>query len=114
MKQEIRVAVGRRIRNYREELELTREAFAERVGISPQFLSEIEHAKKGISVETLHKICTAFQVCSDYFLFGKPNMNLSSPANHLLDEVALEHMEEYVTMIAMVNSLVEKCKKKVE
>ena len=114
MKQEIRVSVGRRIRNYREELGLTREAFAEQVGISPQFLSEIEHAKKGISVETLHKICTAFQVSSDYFLFGKPNMNLSSPANRLLDEVALEHMEEYVTIIAMVNSLVEKCKKKVE
>ena len=113
MKQEIRVSVGRRIRNYREELGLTREAFAEQVGISPQFLSEIEYAKKGISVETLHKICTAFQVSSDYFLFGKPNMNLSSPANRLLEEVALEHMEEYATMIAMVNSLVEKCKKKI-
>ena len=46
MKQEIRVSVGRRIRNYREDLGLTREAFAEQVGISPQFLSEIEHAKK--------------------------------------------------------------------
>lgn len=114
MKQEIRMAVGRRIRDYREELGLTREVFAEKVGISPQFLSEIEQAKKGISVETLHKICTAFQVSSDYFLFGKPNMNLSSPADDLLDKVALEHMEEYVTIIGMVNSLVEKCKKKIE
>ena len=114
MKQEIRVSVGRRIRNYREELGLTREAFAEQVGISPQFLSEIEHAKKGISVETLHKICTAFQVSSDFFVFGKPNMNLGSPANHLLDEIPLEHMEEYVTIIGMVNSLVEKCKRNVE
>ena len=41
-------------------------------------------------------------------------MNLSSPANRLLDEVALEHMEEYVTIIGMVNSLVEKCKKEME
>ena len=108
MKQEIRVAVGRRIRNYREELGLTREAFAEQVGISPQFLSEIESAKKGISVETLHKICTAFQVSSDYFVFGKPNMSLGSPANRLLDEVSNENMEEYMTIIAMINALVKK------
>ena len=114
MKQEIRVAVGRRIRNYREELGLTREAFAEQVGISPQFLSEIESAKKGISVETLHKICTAFQVSSDYFVFGKPNMNFDSPANRILEEVAVEYMEEYVTIIGMVNNLLEKCRKKME
>ena len=110
MESKVRASVGRRIRNYREELGLTREAFAEKAGISPQFLSEIEHAQKGISVETLHKICTAFQVSSDFFVFGKPNMNLSSPANQLLDEVPLEHMEEYVTIIGKINSLVKKCK----
>lgn len=110
MESKVRASVGRRIRDYREELGLTREAFAEKVGISPQFLSEIECAKKGISVETLHKICTAFQVSSDFFVFGMPNLNLSSPANRLLDGVRLEHMEEYVTIIHQVNSLVKKCK----
>ena len=100
--------LGRRLWDCREELKLTREVFAEKCGISPQFLAEIEHGRKGISVETLYKICTAFQLSADYLVFGKPNMNLSSPANRLLDNVPNAYMEEYVTVIGMLNALVEK------
>ena len=49
--------VGKRIRRIRSQLELTREQFAEQVGISPQFLAEIENGKKGMSADTIFKIC---------------------------------------------------------
>ena len=101
-------SLGKRLWECREELKLSREAFSGKCDISPQFLAEIEHGRKGISVETLYKICTAFSVSADYLVFGKPNMNLSSPANCLLEEVSNENMEEYMTIISMINTLVKK------
>ena len=38
--------VGKRLRRIRSQMNLTREQFAENVGISPQFLAEIENGKK--------------------------------------------------------------------
>lgn len=105
---EFNAEIGNRIRAYRKELGLTREAFADKSGISPQFLAEIEFGRKGISAETLQKICVAFRVSSDYFLFGKPNMNLGSPANCLLDNVPNKYIDEYMTIIGMLNTLVKK------
>ena len=100
--------LGKRLWDYREELKLSREAFAAKCEISPQFLAEIEHGRKGLSVETLYKMCTAFSISADYLVFGKPNMNLGSPANCLLDEVSNENMEEYMAIIGMINALVKK------
>lgn len=101
-------SLGKRLWECREKLKLSREAFAGKCDISPQFLAEIEHGRKGISVETLYKICTAFSISADYLVFGKPNMNLGSPANCLLDGVSNEDMEEYMTIISMINTLVKK------
>lgn len=38
--------IGGRIRNFRESIDYTREMFAEKAGISPQFLAEIEKWKE--------------------------------------------------------------------
>lgn len=59
--------VGKRLRRIRSQTKLTREQFAEQVGISPQFLAEIENGKKGMSAETLFKICTRFDLSAIIF-----------------------------------------------
>ena len=100
--------LGRRLWDYRAELKLTREAFSEKCDICVQFLSDIEHGRKGMSVETLYKICTAFPVSVDYLVFGKSNMNFGSPANRLLDNVPNEYMEEYMQIIRKLNALAKK------
>ena len=43
-------SLGKRLWECREKLKLSREAFAGKCDISPQFLAEIEHGRKGISV----------------------------------------------------------------
>ena len=65
------IAAGRRIRLMREYKGLTREAFAEIVDLSPQFIADIEYGNKGISVDTLRSLCKALEVTADYILFGK-------------------------------------------
>jgi len=66
---------GFRIRELRESLKYSREAFAEKAGISPDFLYHIETTKKDFTTETLKKLCNAFCVSSDYILFGVQNQN---------------------------------------
>ena len=63
-------AIGERIKYLRENSNYTRDAFAEKVGISAKFLYEIEMGRKGFSAETLVKIAQAVSVSSDYVMLG--------------------------------------------
>ncbi len=66
---------GQRIRNMRESQKLSREKLAEMSSISTQFLADIETGKKGMTVNTLRKICDALKVSSDSIVFGTNNTN---------------------------------------
>lgn len=67
MKEEI----GNRIRNIREEMGLTKEAFAKSLGISGQYLGIVERGGSCLSVEKLKTLCDLTGLTSDYILFGK-------------------------------------------
>ena len=76
---------GKRVRRCREHLGYTREQFAEQVGISPQFLAEIENGKKGMSADTLYKICIRFDLSANYILLGQAASDtLSDPVQTIL------------------------------
>lgn len=80
-----REAVGQRIREQREKLFLTREKFAEQTDISPRFLAEIESGAKGMSAETLCKICERVDVPADYLLLGRQSAGgAQTPAVEML------------------------------
>lgn len=68
----IRFAIGERIRKERLKTHLSQLAFSESIDISTNFLSEIETGKKGFSAETLYNICKVHNISSDYILFGPP------------------------------------------
>ena len=59
-----RIAMGRRVRVMREARNLTREALAESLDISPQFVADIEYGSKGISIRTLFQLGQVLRVCS--------------------------------------------------
>ena len=63
--------MGRRIRERREIIGYTREEFAEKLDISVTFAADIELGKKGMSLDTLIKICELFSVSADYIIWGK-------------------------------------------
>lgn len=98
--------VGKRLRRIRSQVGLTREQFAEQVSISPQFLAEIENGKKGMSADTLFKICTRFDLSADYILLGKvSSTQLSNPVQKTLSgfsEPYVELTEEIIRAIEKV------------
>jgi len=63
--------IGLRIRETREAQHYTRDALAEKVGISTKFLYEIESRNKGFSAETLIKIADALSVSCDFIMTGE-------------------------------------------
>ena len=62
--------IGSNIRAARKRADLTQEALAEKVGVTPQFLSDLERGLVGPSVSTLKKLCTKLNVSADFILFG--------------------------------------------
>ena len=62
--------------------------FAEMIDISVNFLSEIENGKKGMSQETLYKLCEHFNLSADYILFGKADTITESESAKHISEVA--------------------------
>lgn len=83
-----KTVIGKRLRKQREYVGMTREEFAEKANISWQFLAEIENGSKGMSAETLYKICTVFNLSADHLLLGKENLTDSkTPCVELLAKV---------------------------
>ncbi|MDE6662763.1 MAG: helix-turn-helix domain-containing protein [Lachnospiraceae bacterium] len=102
---ETKSIIGNRIRNLRMSHKLTQAQFAELIDISVNFLSEIENGKKGMSQDTLYKLCSKFAVSADYILFGiePDSTNISSSmiieyANSL-DHDELEALSNYITSL---------------
>ena len=61
---------GTRIRFLREKHGISREAFAEIVGLSPFYIGQIERDERSMSIDSLTKICETLNVSTDYILKG--------------------------------------------
>lgn len=62
--------IGRRIQRLRYKRGYTREALAEKAGLSPRFLAAIEGGLKGTSSSTIIKLAAALHTTTDSLLFG--------------------------------------------
>lgn len=90
-------SVGARIRKQRETLGYTREAFAEKLDVTPKFCSDIELGVKGMSVTTLCRIAAALSLSTDYILFGDtPEV---SPLEAMVSQCPADKAEQLQTII---------------
>ena len=67
-KVDINTIIGQNIRDIRKKLNLTQEDFAEKLGKNPQFISQVENGKVGISLDNAINICNIAN-CSSVNLF---------------------------------------------
>lgn len=51
------IIIGQNVKDIRKNLNLTQEEFAEKLGINPQFLSQVETGRVGISLDNAINIC---------------------------------------------------------
>jgi len=62
------ILFGTRVRQIRKQFNLSQARLAEKAGLSPKYISEIELGKKGVSLETADKIAAAFDLSLSDFL----------------------------------------------
>lgn len=99
--------VGKRIREKRDTMGISREAFSETIGISSNFLAQIESGKKGMSTSTLYKVCVGLSSSADYILFGREKGNDISGITEILQNLApesLPYAEEIIKSFAIAIS----------
>lgn len=64
------VQIGERCHKAREAAGYTQEKLAEIIGRGPQFVSDMERGKCGMSLSTFMSLCSVLSVSADYLLFG--------------------------------------------
>ena len=64
---------GRRIRNCRERLGLSRQRMAEKIGKAEKYYADIERGYCGMSLETMIEISECLGITLDYMIFGDEN-----------------------------------------
>lgn len=85
----MREDIGKRITSIRESLGMTRSALAKKLGISGQYLGQVEKGKYTLSLDKLKLLCKYTETSADYILFGKdPNLIINTKAclNNLTDK----------------------------
>lgn len=81
--------IGKRIRNIRFSMNLSKKDFAKLLGISGQYLGMIEKGQGSLSVEKLEILCNLSNLSADYILFGKDNL-FSSELQNILSKYSSE------------------------
>ena len=84
--------IGKRIQKLREDMNITKEAFAKEIGISGQYLGLIEHGKNYLSIEKLKLLCDFTNTSADYILFGK-DQNILNDTKNVLSEFSNEQLK---------------------
>lgn len=107
-KKMINVEIGGQIKLARERMKLTQEQFAERIEVSPQYVSDLERGVVGIAIPTLKRVCTVLGVASDQILFGTRSENRSNTlaeiCNGLSEEqfrILVEISRKYVEAVSI-------------
>lgn len=104
VKKEINIQIGEQIKAAREQSKLTQEQFAERIEVSPQYISDLERGVVGVSIGTLKRICTTLCVSSDQILFGMGSGNRIAAVE---EKCRLLSDEQYLLLSDIIGKFVE-------
>lgn len=86
--------IGERIKRLRlsQEPKMSQEQFARRIGATPTVISRYEAGLREVPSTVIHSICREFNVCREWLVNGKGEMNVPT-ASKALDEVARRYSE---------------------
>ena len=102
-KKELNIQIGRRIQDARQSTEMTQAQFAELLGVSDQYVSDLERGVVGTSIPTLVKICSILNVSSDSLLFG----TVETPPGGIFKNLDKLPVKQYLLIESAVNLMLE-------
>lgn len=109
-KKAINIQIGEQIRFAREQAKLTQEQFAERIEVSPQYISDLERGVVGISIPTLKRACVALGVSSDRILFGAVSENRNAAIEKYCANLSDEDFAAILNMVDTFSTAIKKAR----
>ena len=94
-KDELAVAIGRRIAARRDQLGLTQAEAAERAGLTQQFFACVETGTKNIRAASIIGVSKALNISTDYLLTGRVS-DIDRSRLELLDDAQFYAMEQII------------------
>lgn len=87
-------AIGQRLRNIRQEHNLTIRAVAEMIKVSELYWGQVEAGKVLPSLEALSAFLNVFEESADYILFNKKSEPIALPENELVEILSAFNQHE--------------------
>ena len=97
--------IAKRMASRRAELRITQSELADKTGLTPKYISNIETSHSIPSIETVMKICSALDVTPDYLLLGiatEKELAKLEELNRMLkscNDIQLSKIHEYIEFV---------------
>ena len=98
--------IGSNVRAARKKADMTQEELSESIGVTPQYLSDLERGLVGTSVSTLMRICDRLNVSADFILFGEDSIGGSGNST-LIEKIQRLPAHKAAIVESSVNLLLE-------
>jgi len=96
--------MGQRILVRRKALRMTQEEMSEKLGVSPQMISNLELGKKAIRPENLAKVCELLGLSADYVLTGSNTQTAVDAVAQKLTRLTAEELQMVSDMLDYMNN----------
>ena len=105
----IKESIADKIKLLREEHKMSQEELAYNINLHPASLSKIENAKVCITLNTIEKICSLYNISiKEFFNFEKPVIN--NDAKSLIAEINDELKEKDIKNLNIIFTIVKALK----
>ena len=101
----IRKKIGKRVAKIRSDMGMNKEQFASHIGISSQYLANLENGINCFSVEKLINFSKKVNVSTDYLLLGKTNSlynNVKELVKDFTEEQVIIQLETIKNLVKLI------------
>ena len=103
------VEIGQRIRNYRLQIKLSQEELAERCGLQPTYIGQVERGEKNATIESIGKISSGLGIPLSR-LFENLDMSNDVKTNYPAQAYALVQsldLNEQKKLVGILREIIE-------
>ena len=113
MYKQINIEMGMRIRTRRKAMGFTSEPLADLLGISNQFLCDVELGKKSLSYTNMRKLCEILCSSIDYIILGKEGNTDREKIDEVLNNIDPDYLpiiESFLyNIVNIISTVKNKC-----
>lgn len=88
--------MGKRIKEGRNKMRMTQEKVAEKIDVSPSYMSEIERGTSICSLAVLNNIAEILELNLDYLVNGINESNIDSSFSEILKDISKKEQKLYI------------------